>query len=178
MGLAYIASAKGYKLILTMPDSMSTERRILLKAFGADLVLTDGKLVSSLLCTPVQTLLPGRSLTRKVGDAGCMGVQGMTGAIRKAEELAKETPGAYILQQFENPANPEIHYTTTGPEIWRDTAGTIDVLVAGAQPYSQTALLLSLLGWLHVLSGVDMLTSACGVQVWVLAEPSWAQAGI
>ncbi len=99
IGLAAICAVKGYRLVLTMPETMSVERRKLLKIYGAEIVLTDGK-------------------------------KGMTGAIEKAEELAKENKNSFIPSQFENPANPEIHYITTGPEIWQDCGGNVDVFVA------------------------------------------------
>ena len=133
VGLAYIAATKGYRLILTMPDNMSQERRILLRAFGAELVLTPAREVC---------ILPSAAPSRlNLVFLKLIPEQGMTGAVERAREVLSSTPDAYMLQQFDNPANSEVHYTSTGPEIWRDTDGQVDFLVCGEQPEPEAALL-------------------------------------
>ncbi|MDE6084893.1 MAG: cysteine synthase A [Muribaculaceae bacterium] len=129
VGLAWIGASRGYRIILTMPETMSEERKTLLRALGAELVLTPGS-------------------------------EGMKGAIARAEELHHEIPGSIIMSQFDNPANPEIHRLTTGPEIWRDTDGNVDIIVAGV-------------GTGGTLSGVSRALKACNPALKAIAvEPA------
>ena len=140
VGLAWIGRLKGYRVILTMPDTMSVERRNLLSAYGAELILTPGS-------------------------------EGMKGAIAKAEQLRDETPNAIILGQFTNPANPAIHYTTTGQEIWEDTAGQVDVFIAGVGTGGTVS------GVGHALKEKNMLVEIIAVEPAASPVLSGGQAG-